>query len=255
MIRAVTLSLMCLATAVPGYATVYEYTRDGRVVVKDSLSAQAQATVQPARPARVASSRAVYRDMAEQVALRHASGEGPRRAGLDARTFAQVFVELVRAESAFNPRALSPKGAQGLGQLMPDTARALGVRDPWDPEQNLDGAARYFAAQLDRFGDVHLALAAYNAGPHRVVQYGGMPPYRETRAYVARITAAVASVQTVNPAPVPPERDRPFASPEVRRTLRYGNTRGGSVCLNRFRAFPKWLSAFVTLPPLPALAG
>ncbi|WP_299821305.1 lytic transglycosylase domain-containing protein [uncultured Jannaschia sp.] len=142
--------------------------------------------------------------MAEQVALRHAGGEGPRRAGLDALTFAQVFVELVRAESSFNPRALSPKGAQGLGQLMPDTARLLGVRDPWDPEQNLDGAARYFAAQLDRFGDVHLALAAYNAGPHRVAQYGGVPPYRETRAYVARVTAAAASVQTVNPVPVLP---------------------------------------------------
>ena len=204
MIRIATLSLLCLAVSAPSHATVYEYTRDGRVVVKDSLSAQAQTRSQPTRPARIAASRAVYRDMAEQVALRHAGGEGPRRAGLDARTFAQVFVELVRAESGFNPRALSPKGAQGLGQLMPDTARALGVRDTWDPEQNLDGAARYFAAQLDRFGDVHLALAAYNAGPHRVAQYGGVPPFRETRAYVARITAAVASVQTVNPAPVPP---------------------------------------------------
>ena len=146
--------------------------------------------------------------MAEQVALRHAGGAGPRRAGLDALTFSRVFVELIRAESGFNPRALSPKGAQGLGQLMPDTARLLGVRDPWDPEQNLDGAARYFAAQLERFGNVHHALAAYNAGPHRVVQYGGVPPYRETRAYVAKITASVGSVQTVNPAPVPPGTGR-----------------------------------------------
>ncbi|PZX14185.1 transglycosylase-like protein with SLT domain [Palleronia aestuarii] len=202
MIRAAALSLLSFVLAVPSHATVYEYTRDGRVVVKDSLGTQAQP--QAPRPARVAASRAVYRDMAEQVALRHAGGAGPRRAGLDALTFALVFVELVRAESGFNPRALSPKGAQGLGQLMPDTARALGVRDPWDPEQNLDGAARYLAAQLDQFGDVHLALAAYNAGPHRVTQYGGVPPFRETRAYVAKITAAVASVQNVNPAPVPP---------------------------------------------------
>ena len=197
-------ALCLIAASIPASsnATVYEYTRDGRVVVKDSLSVQAPA--QPTRPIRIAASYTVYRDLAEQVALRHAGGEGPRRAGLDAQTFAQVFVELVRAESGFDPRALSPKGAQGLGQLMPDTARALGVRDPWNPEANLDGAARYFAAQLDQFGDVRLALAAYNAGPHRVVQYGGMPPFRETRAYVAKITAAVASVQNVNPAPVSP---------------------------------------------------
>ena len=95
---------------------------------------------------------------------------------------------------------------------MPDTARALGVRDPWDPEQNLDGAARYFAAQLDRFGDVRHALAAYNAGPHRVVQYGGVPPFRETRAYVAKITAAVGSVPTADPAPSPAGEMQPVFS-------------------------------------------
>ena len=141
--------------------------------------------------------------MAEQVALRHSGSAGPRRAGLDALTFVRVFVELVRAESAFDPRALSPKGAQGLGQLMPATARELGVRDPWNPEENLDGAARYFAAQLERFGDVRHALAAYNAGPHRVVQHGGIPPFRETRAYVAKITAAAGQVPAADPAPPP----------------------------------------------------
>ena len=203
MIRIASFVLACTLAALPSYATVYEYTRDGQVVVRDSSATRAQPQTQTARPARIAASRTVYRDMAEQVALRHAGGAGPRRAGLDALTFAQVFVELIRAESGFNPRALSPKGAQGLGQLMPGTARDLGVRDAWDPAQNLDGAARYFTAQLERFGDVSLALAAYNAGPHRVVQYGGVPPYRETRAYVAKITAAVGQVQTMNPAPVP----------------------------------------------------
>lgn len=145
-------------------------------------------------------SRATYRAMAEQVGLRHAGGAGPRRAGLDAISFTRIFVELIRAESAFNPRALSPKGAQGLGQLMPGTARDLGVRDPWDPAQNLDGAARYFTAQLERFGDVSLALAAYNAGPHRVTQYNGVPPFRETRAYVAKITAASGHRTAASPA-------------------------------------------------------
>jgi soluble lytic murein transglycosylase-like protein len=115
--------------------------------------------------------------------------------------FSRLFTELVRAESSFNPRALSPKGAQGLGQLMPATARTLGVIDPWDPVQNLDGAARYLCAQLERFGDARLALAAYNAGPHRVDQYGGVPPYRETRAYVAKISAAVGLDSTAEREP------------------------------------------------------
>jgi soluble lytic murein transglycosylase-like protein len=81
---------------------------------------------------------------------------------------------------------MSPKGAFGLGQLMPETARALGV-DRRDIAQNLDGAARYLLAQLDRFRDIDLALAAYNAGPHRVTEYGGVPPFAETRTYIARI--------------------------------------------------------------------
>ena len=81
---------------------------------------------------------------------------------------------------------MSPKGAYGLGQLMPDTARSLGV-DPRDPSQNLDGAARYLLAQIATFKDIDLALAAYNAGPHRVVEYSGIPPFAETRDYIARI--------------------------------------------------------------------
>jgi soluble lytic murein transglycosylase-like protein len=197
-IRAATLAAFCLGVPSFGHATVFEFARDGRVIVRDFSQPKAQA--QSSRTTRIATSRAVYRDMAEQVALRHAGGAGPRRAGLDAITFARVFVELIRAESGFNPRALSPKGAQGLGQLMPGTARQLGVRDAWHPEDNLDGAARYLSAQLERFGDVSLALAAYNAGPHRVVQYGGVPPFRETRAYVARITAALGAMPKADPA-------------------------------------------------------
>jgi len=83
-------------------------------------------------------------------------------------------------------RAVSPKGAIGLAQLMPATARMLGV-DPWDPVQNLEGGARYLAAQYRRFGSWRLALAAYNAGPAAVARHGGVPPYRETRAYIAQI--------------------------------------------------------------------
>lgn len=164
----------------------------------------------------MAASRAAYRDLAEEVALRHAGGAGPHRAGLDALGFVRLFVEMIRAESAFDPRAVSPVGAQGLGQLMPATARELGVADPFDPHSNLDGAARYLSAQLERFGDVRLALAAYNAGPHRVVEYEGIPPFRETRAYVARITAAVGELPTADPAPAPTMVARSSASSSTR---------------------------------------
>ena len=192
MIRAASLAFVCAILPLGAHADVFEFASDGRMIARHApgQAALPQTQQRTSRPARISASRATWRTMAEQTALRHAGGAGPRRAGLDALTFSRVFVELIRAESGFNPRALSPKGAQGLGQLMPGTARLLGVRDAWDPAQNLEGAVRYFAAQLERFGDVALALAAYNAGPHRVVQYGGVPPFRETRAYVARITAA-----------------------------------------------------------------
>ncbi len=111
--------------------------------------------------------------------------DASRRYGLDPALVHAV----VQAESGYDPYATSPAGAQGLMQLMPATARALGVRDPYDPVQNVEGGVRYLRGLLDRFGDVRLALAAYNAGPHAVQRYGGVPPYVETRAYVERVLA------------------------------------------------------------------
>jgi soluble lytic murein transglycosylase-like protein len=97
-----------------------------------------------------------------------------------------LFLRLVMQESRFDPKARSHKGAIGLAQLMPDTARLLGV-DPHDPQQNLRGGARYLKQQYVKFGSWRLALAAYNAGPGAVLKHGGVPPFRETRNYVKKI--------------------------------------------------------------------
>ena len=107
--------------------------------------------------------------------------------------------ELVRAviqvESGFNPRALSPKGAMGLMQLMPTTARSLGVNNPWDPAQNIRGGLAYLRWLLAYFeGDLTLVAAAYNAGEGTVERYRGVPPYAETRAYVRRVVTSVGAL-------------------------------------------------------------
>jgi hypothetical protein len=99
-----------------------------------------------------------------------------------------LVTSVIRAESGFNVRAVSPKGAQGLMQLMPQTASQLGVQNAFDPQANVEAGSRYLRELLERYDfDLIKALAAYNAGPQRVEQYGGVPPYYETKAYVARI--------------------------------------------------------------------
>ena len=115
----------------------------------------------------------VYQDMARAAARRHNVPE-------------DLFLRLVRRESNFHPTAKSSKGAIGLAQLMPETARILGV-NPHDPTENLEGGARYLSQQYRKFGDWRLALAAYNAGPGAVERYRDVPPFAETQAYVKNI--------------------------------------------------------------------
>ena len=105
---------------------------------------------------------------------------------------------VAKAESGFNPKAVSKAGAMGVMQLMPGTARSLGVSDPYNARQNILGGAKYLKQNLDRFGgDVSLALAAYNAGPNSVTKYGGIPPYKETQNYVKKIMADYTGNNTI----------------------------------------------------------
>jgi hypothetical protein len=111
---------------------------------------------------------------------------------------------VIRVESAGNPWAVSRKGAQGLMQLMPQTAYALGVRDAFDPRQNIEGGVRHLRYLIDRYpGDLSLALAAYNAGERAVDQYRGIPPYTETRQYVQRVLGR-GPLAPAAAAPAPP---------------------------------------------------
>lgn len=117
---------------------------------------------------------------------RHAYGAQVARHASVLRLDSALLHAVIAAESGYNPVALSPRGAMGLMQLMPGTARRYGVRDPFDPEQNLRGGSRYLRDLLQRFdNNIELALAAYNAGEEAVVRHGNrVPPYRETQEYV-----------------------------------------------------------------------
>lgn len=223
---------LCASALLSGvFAEVWEFDRQGNVLVSpdihptDKTYYDGNGSGGPVTPAVSMSTRsvnrAIYRPMAEGVAKAYAADPAIADAGLDEEDFVRLFVALIDQESRFNPQAVSPKGARGLGQLMPDTAARLGV-DAGEPMENLHGAARYLTAQLAEFGRVDWALAAYNAGPERVAQFHGLPPYRETRDYVAKITTA-ADVGGVDPVSETPQRSMAQAAapprPEVTRAL------------------------------------
>jgi soluble lytic murein transglycosylase-like protein len=182
------LLFVCLATALPAEAQIFSW-RDaaGNLVLSNKPQTAGRATTYAVPgtalmrtttkpPKMTAMSR--YDDLIEQHAHQHGLSVDLVRA-------------VIQAESGFNPRAVSPKGAMGLMQLMPATARELGVLDPFRPEDNIRGGVLYLARLLARYDQkVELALAAYNAGPGSVARYNAVPPYRETREYVRKITNA-----------------------------------------------------------------
>lgn len=151
------------------------------------------ATVAP----RVAVPRPAILAAIEETALRYGSHQGLRASGLTVTEWRLLYRANIEIESAYNPNARSRVGAIGLGQLMPGTANTLGV-DPFDWRANLDGSARYLAAQLETFRDARLALAAYNAGPEAVRKHGGIPPYPETQNHVQRVLAVFNRLEGEN---------------------------------------------------------
>jgi soluble lytic murein transglycosylase-like protein len=150
---------------------------DGRLSEQYKLSAKLKPGFDKAAAVTVKNYNGHYRGrylaMAKAAARKHGIPE-------------DMFLRLVQQESGWNQGAVSPKGATGLTQLMPGTAARLGV-DETDPQDNLEGGARYLAMMYSRFGNWRLALAAYNAGPEAVDKYGGIPPYAETKGYVIAI--------------------------------------------------------------------
>lgn len=129
---------------------------------------------------------AAIEDLVLQVGAEFSNDPGLRAAGLSVTAWLALFRANIAVESGFNPDARSPVGAIGLGQLIPDTAATLGV-DAHDMEENLRGSARYLLDQLAAFGSADLALAAYNAGPEAVREFGGIPPYAETEGHVSKV--------------------------------------------------------------------
>jgi soluble lytic murein transglycosylase-like protein len=164
-----------LPPAAAGDAIYYRRDADGNLVITNVPDSRDLRVLTPERRAVRPGSGAQFRDIIERAAREH--GIHP-----------DLVYAVAAVESSFDPLARSVKGAQGLMQLMPDTADRFGVRDPWNPDDNVRGGAGFLRYLLDLFqGNVRLALAAYNAGENVVLTTGRIPPYAETRTYVAKI--------------------------------------------------------------------
>ena len=188
-------ALACVCLLVPGVALADIFSSQGKTKIFKSqtrvLDTRAQSQYKSSvrlQPQKVHTPTKWDDEIPVQAQAFRGSYRGPylnaaRSAARSAGVPEELFLRLVQQESAWNPRAVSHKGAIGLAQLMPGTAAYLGV-DPHDPKDNLNGGARYLAEQHRKFGSWRLALAAYNAGPGAVEKYNGVPPFKETRNYV-----------------------------------------------------------------------
>lgn len=182
---------LTLGLASPAFAQIYSWRdADGKLVLSDrpredrggmsTYAVPGAATVRATKPF------AVTKSAPYDTSI----NEHSQRMGVSA----ELVRAVIQVESAFNPSAVSTKGAMGLMQLMPATARELGVANPFEPDQNIRGGVTYLKRLLDRYNqNVELALAAYNAGMGNVEKYGDVPPFKETQNYVKKITGAAPS--------------------------------------------------------------
>ncbi len=174
--------MAAVTTAVPAGAEIHKLTaRDGTIhftnipADPDYRRTSFTSATMPEAPRLPREDRRIYSREIAEAATRYAVPE-------------RLIWAVIRVESGFDPRAVSDRGAQGLMQLMPETASILGVRDVFNPRENIDGGVRHLRGLMVRFGNnLRLAIAAYNAGERAVVAYGGVPPYPETRQYVTRV--------------------------------------------------------------------
>ena len=181
--------IMALAAPLPARAQVYKWVDENGVITFSNIAPPQNQDYQVLRFPCYAADPKCRSVSWEKVPLNTQAFQREIRSAAEYNAVEESLIRaIIHAESAYQPDARSPKGAQGLMQLMPATAADLEVANPFDPAQNIDGGARYLSQLLAEFkGDLDLATAAYNAGPNAVYKYGGIPPYDETQEYVRRV--------------------------------------------------------------------